>query len=78
VQNLDEKIFLILLGKKIRHLRKRKGFSQLDLAVIMDNYAEQIGRIERGQLNVTICTLKKIAYALSISLSELLDLTESN
>jgi transcriptional regulator with XRE-family HTH domain len=39
----------------------------------MDNYAEQIGRIEKGQLNVTICTLKKIAQSLEISLSELLD-----
>ena len=45
----------------------------MDLAVKMDNHAEQIGRIERGQLNVTICTLKKIAEALELPLGELFD-----
>jgi transcriptional regulator with XRE-family HTH domain len=34
--------------------------TQLDLAVKMNNYAEQIGRIERGEQNVSICTLKKL------------------
>ncbi len=37
-----------------------KGLSQVDVGVAMDNYGEQIGRIERGELNVTICTLKKL------------------
>ncbi|HEY5464676.1 MAG TPA: helix-turn-helix transcriptional regulator [Hanamia sp.] len=54
------KKFLIALGKQIALLRKTKGLTKLDLAVKMDNHAEQIGRIERGQLNVTICTLKKL------------------
>lgn len=52
-------------------LRRNKGLTQLDLAIRMDNHAEQIGRIERGQLNVTICTLKKIAEALEIPLADL-------
>jgi transcriptional regulator with XRE-family HTH domain len=38
----------------------------------MDNYAEQVGRIERGLLDVRICTLKKIATALNVTLEELL------
>lgn len=73
VQNVKDKAFLKLLGFRIRNLRKEKKLTQLDLAVQMDNYAEQVGRIERGQLNVSICTLKKIAEALDISLSELLE-----
>ncbi len=73
MQNVKDKEFLKLLGLRIRFLRKLKNLSQLDLAVAMDNYAEQIGRIERGQLNVTICTLKKISEALEVSLSELLN-----
>ncbi|MGI8951501.1 MAG: helix-turn-helix domain-containing protein, partial [Chitinophagaceae bacterium] len=60
-------------GEKIKTIRKEKGLSQLDLAMRMDNYAEQIGRIERGELNVSICTLKKITEALKISFGDLLD-----
>ncbi|NMD28698.1 MAG: helix-turn-helix transcriptional regulator, partial [Bacteroidetes bacterium] len=52
----------------------QKGLTQLDLGVLMDNYAEQVGRIERGQLNVSICTLKKISEALEIPLPALLDI----
>lgn len=73
MQNVRDKIFLKSLGEKIKTIRKEKGLSQLDLAVRMDNYAEQIGRIERGELNVSICTLKKITEALEISFCDLLD-----
>jgi transcriptional regulator with XRE-family HTH domain len=41
----------------------------------MDNYAEQIGRFERGQLNVSICTLKLIADSLDVDIQELFDFT---
>jgi transcriptional regulator with XRE-family HTH domain len=67
------KKFLKLLGSRIREIRKLKGLSQVDLGIRMDNYGEQIGRIERGELNVTVCTLKKIAESLEISLSQLMD-----
>ena len=72
MQNVTDKDFLKALGNHIRIIRKNKHLTQLDVGVAMDNYAEQIGRIERGELNVTICTLKKIAESLGISLSELL------
>jgi transcriptional regulator with XRE-family HTH domain len=73
VQILKDKEFLIKLGKQIREIRMSKGLSQLDVGVAMDNYAEQVGRIERGKFNVTICTLKKISEALGVNLSTLLD-----
>lgn len=73
MQNVNDKPFLQKLGKHIKKLRKEKKYTQLDLAVQMDNYAEQIGRIERGELNVTICTLKKIAHALEVPLEKLFD-----
>lgn len=73
MQNVKDKVFLGKLGRHIRKLRLERGLTQADVGIDMDNYAEQIGRIERGQLNVTICTLKKIAASLEISLSELLN-----
>lgn len=72
VQNVTDKIFLKALGKRIRTIRIKKGFSQLDVAARIDNYAEQVSRIERGLQNVTICTLKNIAESLEVTLAELL------
>ncbi|HRD59212.1 MAG TPA: helix-turn-helix transcriptional regulator [Ferruginibacter sp.] len=73
MQNVKDHEFLKALGQRLRTLRKEKGLSQVDVGVAMDNYAEQVGRIERGELNVTICTLKKLAETLHISLSDLMD-----
>jgi len=60
------------IGERIRQLRKEKKLSQLQLAVLMDNHAEQVGRIERGEINVTIGTLQKIACSLGTSIIHLL------
>ncbi|MFN8309617.1 MAG: helix-turn-helix transcriptional regulator [Chitinophagales bacterium] len=71
MQSVKDDGFLELLGRRIRSVRLSKGYTQLDLAVRINNHAEQIGRIERGELNVSICSLKKIADALDLSLSDL-------
>ena len=71
VQNVKDNKFLLKLGHRIKEIRIEKGLTQAEVGVGMDNYAEQIGRIERGQLNVTICTLKKIAESLEVPLTEL-------
>ncbi|MFM2338140.1 MAG: hypothetical protein RL115_1333 [Bacteroidota bacterium] len=75
MQKVKDIDFLKKLGKRIRYLRLEKKYSQLNLAVKMDNYAEQIGRFERGQLNVSICTLKLIADSLDVDIQELFDFT---
>jgi transcriptional regulator with XRE-family HTH domain len=54
VQNVKDIEFLKKLGLWIRNIRKQQNLSQLDVGIGMDNYADQIGRIERGQLNVSI------------------------
>ena len=72
VQKVKDKKFLKELGNRVRQIRLQQGLSQLDLGIAIDNYAEQIGRIERGELNVSICTLKLIAKGLQIPLHELL------
>ena len=40
---------------------------------MVGNSGKQIGRIERGENNVTICMLLLIAKSLKISLKELFD-----
>ena len=73
MQNNKDTRLLKKLGERIRQHRKAKNMTQVELAVACDNHAEQIGRIERGELNVTISTLKMIAKALNVKLSVLVD-----
>lgn len=59
MQGVEDKKFLMKLAKRVKKIRSEKGLTQLDLVIKLNNYAEQIGRIERGELNSSICTLKK-------------------
>lgn len=55
------------IGIKVRHYRKLKGLTQEQLAEALDTYGSYIGRLERGEQNVQLETLQKIADALQIS-----------
>ena len=50
-----------------------KKISQEILAYSADIPISQVGRIERGEINTTISTIKVIANALNIPLKELFD-----
>lgn len=63
---------LAALGATIRRLRKTRGISQEKLALMADVDTSYVGRVERGDNNVAILTLLKIAEALQITLSELM------
>lgn len=58
-------------GKKIQELRKQKGFTQEDLADLIEVDRSYMGFVERGERNPTLDKLIKIANALKITLSEL-------
>ena len=60
------------LGKRIRQLREKKGWSQEDFAARSGLHRTFVGNIERGLKNTTILTLLMIAHSLGISVSELL------
>jgi len=57
----------------LRKIRKEKGLSQEKLAYKVDLSLSQIGRIERGEVNPTICTVKVIAEGLQEKPSILFD-----
>ena len=63
---------LAALGTTIRRLRKKRGISQEKLALMADVDTSYVGRVERGDNNVAILTLLKIAEALEITLVELM------
>jgi len=59
------------LGKRIAELRKKQGFSQEGFAHECGFHRSYMGAVERGEKNITIQLVDRIAKALKISLSEL-------
>ena len=64
---------LLKFGEKIRELRHKNNISQEELAELTDLHRTYIGGIERGERNVSLENIYKIAKALKISLSELFE-----
>jgi DNA-binding XRE family transcriptional regulator len=54
------------LAANLRRLRSQRGLSQDELADICGLHRTFIGGIERGERNITIATLEKIAESLNI------------
>lgn len=69
-QNIEKKF-----GAKLAYITKSKKLSQMKLAELVDMNFNYIGQIERGEANVTIKTMKNIADALDIEVSELFNFT---
>lgn len=53
-------------GKRVRELRKRSGLSQEALALACELDRTYIGGIERGERNVSLVNIEKIATALGV------------
>ena len=62
----------ILFGKRVTALRKERGISRIDFAYKTGLNRDTLLKIERGESNVTLSTLAKIAKGFGITLSELL------
>lgn len=66
------------LGSRIRALRKRAGISQEALADLAKLDRTYIGGIERGERNPSFDNLMKVARALGVSISILLQGVDSD
>lgn len=64
---------ILLLGKKIRSTRKEIGLSQEALAYESGLDRAYVGKIERGEKNITIAKLIQISDALEIPLNKLIE-----
>lgn len=58
-------------GKRMRELRTAKGLSQEALALICGLDRTYIGGIERGERNVSLVNIEKIAAGLGLPVREL-------
>jgi ribosome-binding protein aMBF1 (putative translation factor) len=68
---MQDKSILNLFGERIRELRKAKGISQEELADKASLHRTYIGMIERGEKNISIINIEKIAKSLDIQLNTL-------
>lgn len=59
------------VGKRIREYRKQKNWTQEQLAEAASLHYSYIGGVERGDLNISLETLEKIAAALGVPAGEL-------
>lgn len=62
----------VVLGKRIRELRSKNGFSQESFADHCGLHRTYMGGIERGEHNLTIETLMTVSKGLAITMSDLL------
>ena len=63
---------ILLTSREIRHRREMMGISQEFLADLCGLHRTYIGAIERGERNITLSTLLKLAEALDCELTDLI------
>lgn len=71
---MNENDTLKKIAFNIKIERMRKNLTQFQLAEMIEVHEKYIGRIESGKQNLTIKTLIKLANALSVKLSKLVDI----
>lgn len=68
----DKNRKLVRLGAAVRARRKELGISQEELAIISGVERSNMGKIERGENNLSILNLIRIADALDSKAAEIL------
>jgi transcriptional regulator with XRE-family HTH domain len=61
----------IRFGARIRHLRNDRGWSQEELADRAALHRTYIGSVERGEQNISLVNIERLAATLGVSLAQL-------
>lgn len=62
----------LIFAKRIREIRILNGLSQEKLAELSDLHRTYISSVERGERNISIDNMERLAIALGVDLRELL------
>jgi transcriptional regulator with XRE-family HTH domain len=71
MDNPPQRKLKTLFGARMRHLRQDRGMSQEALALACDLDRTYIGSVERGERNISLVNIHKIARALGVPAKEL-------
>lgn len=66
-----DRMYLKTLGARVRQLRKNAGYSQEDFALEIGLDRTYMGGVERGERNVAVLNLHKIAAGLGVAVGDL-------
>jgi transcriptional regulator with XRE-family HTH domain len=69
--NINEEV-----GFNIRRIREKHGLSQEKLGALANLHRAYIGQIERGEKNIGLKNLEKIAKALEVPVRFIVDVSE--
>lgn len=70
---MSEEEIIKKIAFNIKVERMRKNLTQFQLAEMIDVHEKYIGKVESGKQNLTIKTLIKLANALDVKLTKLVD-----
>lgn len=63
----------LAFGQRVRALRNTRGWSQEQLAYEVGLDRSYVGGVERGERNISLENIAKLAAALDVSLASLMD-----
>lgn len=66
-----------IVGRNIRRLRRQRGLSQEELADEIGVHRTFMGGVERGERNLTLQTLERLAHRLGVDPVSLLRETDA-
>ncbi|REJ91910.1 MAG: XRE family transcriptional regulator [Planctomycetota bacterium] len=61
-----------LFGRKLRSVRRSKGVSQERLAALAGLHRTYVSSVERGERNISLVNIDRLAAALDVSLRDLM------
>ena len=63
----------ILVGRRVRELRLARQLSQEKLAELADLHRNYVGGVERGERNVSLVNIVKLAHGLDVRPTKLIE-----